>query len=102
MIFDVKMLDSDGIFRIKAQYVAGGHTAETPSALTYTSVVSRYSVRIVLTFAALNGLNVLACYIQNAYLTAQFREKIWIVAGPEFGSDIGKIFTIKMALYVLN
>ena len=102
MLFDVKMLDSDGIFRRKSRDVAGGHTTETPAALTYASVVSRDSVCIALTLAALNGIDVLACDIQNAYLTEKFREKIWTVAGPEFGSDIGKIFTIKMALYVLN
>ena len=33
MIFDVKMLDSDGLFRRKARYVAGGHSTETPAAL---------------------------------------------------------------------
>ena len=90
MIFDIKMLDSDGLFRRKVRYVAGGHTTETPAALTYAYVVSQYSVRISLTLAVLNVLDVLACDIQNAYLTAQFREKIWKVAGPEFGSDIGK------------
>ena len=71
MIFDVKMLDSDGLFRIKARYVAGSHTTETPAVLTYESVVSRYSVRIALPLAALNGLDILACDIQNDYLTAQ-------------------------------
>ena len=50
----------------------------------------------------MNGLDVLACDIQNAYLTAQFREKIWTVAGPEFGSETGKTFIIMMALYVLK
>ena len=102
MIFDVKMLDSDGIFRRKARYVAGGHTTETPAALTYASVVSQDSVRIALTLAALNRLEILACDIQNAYLTAQCREKIWKVAGPEFGSEIGKIFIIKVAIYGLK
>ena len=71
MMFDVKMLDSDGIFRRKARYVAGGHTTETSSALTYASVVSRDSVHIALTLAAVNGLEILECDIQNAYLTAQ-------------------------------
>ena len=102
MIFDVKMLDSDGIFRRKARYVAGGHTTETPAALTYASVVSQYSVRIALPLATLNGLDILACDMQNAYLTSQFRENIWTVAGPEFGSDIGEIFIINMALYGLK
>ena len=68
MIFDVNMLDSDGLFRRKARYVAGGHTTETPAALTYASVVSQDSLRIALTFAAFNGLDILACDIQNAYI----------------------------------
>ena len=102
MIFDDKMLDSDGLFRIKARYVARVHTIETPAALTYAYVVSQDQVRIALSIAALNGLDTLACDIQNAYLKAQYRENIWTVAGPEFGSDIGKIFIIKMALYGLK
>ena len=102
MILDVKMLDSGFLFRRKARYVAGSHTTETTAALTYASVVSRYSVRIALTLAALNGLDVLACYIHNTYLTAQFHEKIWTVVGPEFGSDTGKIFIIKIAPYSLK
>ena len=102
MIFDVKMLDSDVLFRRKARYVAGCHTTETPAALTYAYVVSRDSVRIALTLASLNGLDILACDIQNAYLKAQLRENIWTVSGPEFGSDISKIFIIKIALYGLK
>ena len=63
MIFDIKMGES---FRRKARMVSGGHTTETPDALTYASVVSSDSVRIVLTIAALNDLKILTCYIQNA------------------------------------
>jgi hypothetical protein len=37
MIFDVKMED----FRRKAKFVAGGHTTDTPHAMTYAIVVSR-------------------------------------------------------------
>ena len=82
--------------------VAGGHTTTTPSSITYSSVVSRDSVRIALTIAALNGLKVRACDIQNAYLTAPCRERIWTVAGPEFGSDAGKNMLIVRALYGLK
>ena len=89
-------------FRRKARFVAGGHTTDVPSALTYASVVSRDSVRIALTAAALNGLKVLACDIQNAYLTADCREKIWTRAGPEFGSEAGMIFIVRKALYGLK
>ena len=67
MIFDVKMAEN---FRRKARFVAGGHTTEAPAALTYASVMSRDLVRIALTIAAFNGLRVLSCDIQNAYLTA--------------------------------
>ena len=54
MIFDVKMED----FRRKARYVAQGNMTEAPATLTYASVVSRESVRIALTLAAINDLQV--------------------------------------------
>ena len=44
----------------------------------------------------------MACDIQNAYLTADCREKIWTRAGPEFGSEAGTIFIVKKALYGLK
>ena len=84
MMFDVIMVEN---FDGKAQFVAGGHTRETPLTLTYWSVVSRDLVRIILLEAALNGLSIVACDIQNAYVTADCREKIWTIAGPEFGSE---------------
>ena len=46
--------------------MAGSHTTETPAALTYASVVSQDSVSIALTLADLNGLDILACDIQNS------------------------------------
>ena len=99
MIFDVKIGEN---FRRKARLVAGGHTTDAPATLTYSSVVSRDSVRIALTIAALNGLEVMACDIQNAYLTADCREKIWTRAGHEFGSESGTIMLIRKALYGLK
>jgi hypothetical protein len=77
----------DGSFTRKARFVAGGHTTETPASLTYSSVVTRDSVRIAFLLAALNDLNVFAADIGNAYLNAPCREKIWTVAGSEFGSE---------------
>ena len=62
MIFDVKIGEN---FHRKAWFVAGGHTTETPASLTYSSVVSRDTVRIALTIAALNDLQVMSCDIQN-------------------------------------
>jgi hypothetical protein len=99
MIFDVKMGEN---FRRKARFVARGHTTETPSSITFASVVSRDSVRIALLFASLNQLQVAACDIQNAYLTADCREKIYTIAGVEFGSEKGQVLLVKKALYGLK
>ena len=74
----------------------------SPLSITYSSLVSRDSVRIVLTIAALNGLSILGCDIQNAYLTAPFREKIWTTPGPKFGSESGKNMLVVRALYGLK
>ena len=100
MIFDVKFAENS--WR-KARLVAGGHMTDTPNPLTYSSVISLDSLRISLTIAALNDLNVMANDIQNADLTADCREKIWTHAGPEFGSESGSIMIVKkhyMALRV--
>ena len=99
MIFDVKMGEN---FRHKARFVAGGHTKETPLSLTYSSVVSQDSVRIILLITALNGLQVMACDIQNTYLTENCCEKICTYAGPEFGSERGQPMIIRKALYGLK
>lgn len=98
MIYDVKMGEN---FRRKAGMMAGGHMTNTPAALTYSSVVARDSVHICLMLAALNGLDVRSCDIQNAYLTAPCREKIWTCAGEEFSSDSRCIMIVVRALHGL-
>lgn len=75
---------------------------DPPSAVTYSTVVSRDSVRICLTLAALNDLEVLSADVENAYLTAPCREKVWLRAGPEFGHLEGSVIIIKKALYGLK
>mgnify|MGYP003326537431 FL=1 len=99
MIFDIKLSEN---FRRKARYVAGGHKTKPSAAITYSSVVSRDSVRIALLLAGLNRLEILSGDIQNAYLTAPNREKVYCIAGPEFGSDAGKPMLIVRALYGLK
>ena len=98
LVFDVKMED----FRRKARFVAGGHMTDAPATLTYASVVSRETVRIALTLAALNDLEVKTADIENAYLTAPVTEKIWCILGPEFGDDAGKKAIVVRALYGLK
>jgi hypothetical protein len=100
MIFDVKLGEN---YRRKARLVAGGHKTGVPTSITYSSVVSRDSVRICLLAAALNGLDVLACDIKGAYLTAPVREKVVTTAGEEFGPELkGKLLRIIRALYGLK
>jgi hypothetical protein len=97
MIFDVKM-----DFTRKARFVAGGHMTEAPSSVTYSSVVSRDSVRLAFLIAELNGLDIMTCDIGNAYLHAPCREKVWFQGGVETGEDRGKILVVTRALYGLK
>ena len=82
--------------------VAGGHKTVTPAVLTYASIVPKDSVRIELTIAAFNDLEVMACNIQNAYLMANCRDKIWTPEGPEFGSESGEIMIVVRLFYVIK
>ena len=65
-------------------------------------MVSQDSVRIALTISALNDLDIMSADIQNAYLTTKYREKIFTIIGPKFGSNQGKIFIIVRTLYGLK
>jgi hypothetical protein len=97
VIFDVKM-----DFTRKARFVAGGHTTDTPGSITYSSVVSRDSVRLAFLIAGLNDLDVLAGDVTNAYLNASCRERIWFEGGIETGEDQGKVLIVTRALYGLK
>ena len=97
LVWDVKLTGER-----KARYVLDGH--KTPDAeshiSTFAGVVSRESVRIALTYAALNDLDVCAADIRNAYLQAPSSQKDYIICGPEFGlENVGKPALITRALY---
>jgi hypothetical protein len=97
MIFDIKM-----DFTRKARLVAGVHLTDPPSCLTFSSVVSRESVIIAFLIAAINGYDVIATDVQNAYVQASSLEKYYAIAGDEFGEDKGKTALIVRALYGLK
>jgi Reverse transcriptase (RNA-dependent DNA polymerase) len=98
MVFDVKM----DLTR-KARFVAGGHMTDPPKDTTYSSVVSRDSIRIAFLIAALNDLDILACDIQGAFLNAETKELIYMVTGLEHGAHReGQKAIIKGALYGLK
>ena len=73
-----------------------------PESITYSFIASRESVRIALTIAALNGLDIFSCEIKNSHLTVKCRELIWTMAGPVFGSEEGSIMVVKMDIYGLK
>jgi hypothetical protein len=98
-VFDVKLGEN---FRRKARYCADRHKTSASASVTYSTVVSRDSVRILLTIAALDGLDILGADVQNAFLSAPNKEKCWMIAGPEFGHEQEKTFLVVMALYCLK
>jgi hypothetical protein len=97
MVYAVK---HDG--RHKARIVAGGHLTGLPTESTYSGVISLRGMRLLTFVSELNGLNLWAADVGNAYLEALTTEKLCIKAGPEFGDLAGKYLIIYKALYGLK
>ena len=76
-VFDVKM-----DFTRKARFVAGGHMTDAPLSITYSSVVSRESVKIAFLIAALNNLEIMSCDIGNVYHVVR-RYGLWQVLNAD-------------------
>ena len=55
--------------------MAGGHLTNTPSSISYASVVSQESVIISFLVATLNDLDIIAGDIHNVYLNTETRDK---------------------------
>ena len=97
LIFDLKLDMTQ-----KARYVPGGHLTEVLTHMTYSSVVGRETVRIGILMAALTGLELLAGDIQNDFLEAPTKEKIFFYAGNEWKADEGRVVVVVRALYTVN
>jgi hypothetical protein len=98
MIFDIK-LD----LTCKARLVGGGHQTEVPKESTYLSVISRDSLQIAFLYAVLNDLDVLSAHVQNAYLNAPTKERLYTTAGLEFRpNNVGQPVLIVCAFYGLQ
>ena len=97
LVFTVK---HDG--RHKACLVADGHLTDIPIDSVYSGVVSLCGVWLLLFIAELNQLEAWATDIGNAYLEAETREKVYIIAGQEFGALADHTLVIVKAIYGLR
>jgi hypothetical protein len=95
-VFDVKH-----DFCRKPCLVAGGHMTAPPKDSVYFGGVTLRSVRLCMFLGELNGLDVDAADVGNAYLMAYTKEKLYIIADPEFGDPQGCLLIIVKALYGL-
>ena len=79
VVFAVK---HDG--RHKSRTVIDEHLTDIPLDSVYSGVVSLRGIRLVLFLTELNDLNTCASDIGNAYLEAETKDKVFIIAGKEF------------------
>merc|ERR1712197_40357 len=85
MIFDIETEDR----RHKARLVCGGHRVDSSGYDTHSSQVDTISVMLLLLIAQHAGLTIMTCDVSNAFVTAKNSEKVWAVAGKEFGDKEG-------------
>ena len=81
MIYDIKNEDQ----RYKARLVVGGHKVDSTGYNTYSSQVDGISILLLFTIAQHVGLNIMTCDVSNTFVTAPNSEKVWAIAGDEFG-----------------
>jgi hypothetical protein len=97
LVYDCK---HDG--RHKVWMVADCHLTDIPLESMYSGVVSLRGLRIITFLSELNGLDLWATNIGNAYLEAFTMEQNYIIAGPEFGQLEGHYLIIVKAIYGLR
>ena len=79
--FDVK---HDG--RKRARLVAGGHmTPKLDKEDTTSTMITNESIRLLFLIATIQNLKILAADVSHAYINAYSKEKVYTIAGPEFG-----------------
>jgi hypothetical protein len=76
-------------------------TASPKDPSIYSGVVTLGSLRLCMFLGEVNGLDVDAADVGNAYLMAYTKEKLSIIAGPEFGDLQGWLLIIVKALHKL-
>ena len=58
---------------------------EQPVDSVYSGVVSLRGIRLIVFLAELNNMEIWSADVGNAYLEAKTSERVYIIAGPEFG-----------------
>jgi hypothetical protein len=97
MVFKVKL---DLVH--KSRFVAGGHQTDLPKESVYSRVISHNSVPLAYIVTGLINLEILSADAQNALSNEPTKEKIYAIAGPEFGQTReGQLVMIVLALYGL-
>jgi len=95
LVFDVKF-----DLGHKARLVGGGNTTSAPKEDVYAGVIAVDTIRLAMQVAN-NSLDMCAADVGNAFLYAKTREKVYVIAEPEFGPLQGKRLIIDKALYGL-
>ena len=78
VIFDLNL---DAGFTRKTRFVVDRKNVDTAPFMMFVSVLSRDSVQTVLMLAAINVLGVRFADVQNAYLNANFKERVYFQNG---------------------
>jgi hypothetical protein len=84
--------------RLNARLVANGNLTDIPVESVYSGIVSLRGLQLIVFFSELNELETWATDIGNAYLETETKEKVYIVAGPEFGELEGYVHVVHKTL----
>ena len=96
------MFDKKADGKRKGRLVTCGDMTPEPEDPVYSSVATLRSLCIIIFLAKLKGLTLMQGDIGNAYLESYTQEKVYFIAGPEFGHKAGHSFIIDKALYGLH
>ena len=89
--------------RHKCRLVAGGHLINALDHDIYSTTVKSLSVKLLQVIAHKAKMEILCRDIGNAYVKAYTNEKVYSIAGEEFGKAMkGSVVIIVWALYGLG
>ena len=96
MTFDVKV----DLRRKSRLVIDGNRSPPVHKEECFASVVTLEAERLGFLMAKMHGLQVVAADVGNAYLTAYTEEKLYIIAGDEFGPEYkGKRLLVERSVY---